>query len=177
MKKVQEGDFSKMGLLFERHNRALFGFFYRITSNAAQSEDLTQNVFYRLLKYRKSYKHDGRFVYWMYTVARNVSHDQFRKKDPMYHSEDVSEQSDIRADDRNMEEKMQLNEDQILLKAAMKKLDPEKREAIVLSRFKGFKYKDIADMSGVSENAIKARVRRGLMELRNILEGKETNEL
>ena len=44
MLKVKSGDFNKLGILFERYNRMLFGFFYRITSNREVSEDLVQNL-------------------------------------------------------------------------------------------------------------------------------------
>ncbi len=173
MKKVQDGDFSKMGELFDRHHGALFGYFYRMTNNAAQSEDLIQNVFYRLLKYRHTYKNDGKFVYWMYAIARNIYKDQYRKKDPMLYSDELSEVSEKESEDMNMEEHIESTEQEALLKKAMKKIDPEKREAIVLSKFQGLKYQEIAAMADVSENAIKARVRRGLMELRSIMEGTE----
>ncbi len=173
MKKVQEGDFSKMGILFDRHQGALFGYFYRMTNDASQSEDLLQNVFYRLLKYRHTFKHEGKFIYWMYAVARNVSMDLFRKKDPMKFSDDLTEMKIEPMDENNRETEMEYSEKTEELRQAMAKLDPEKREAIVLSKFQGMKYQDIAAIANVSENAIKARVRRGLMELRSLLEEKE----
>ena len=80
MQKVQDGDLSKMSLLFERHNRDLFGYFFRQTNDAAKSEDLVQDVFYRLLKYRHTYRGDGKFIYWMYSVAKNTWIGSMRKK-------------------------------------------------------------------------------------------------
>ncbi len=61
MMKVRDGDLDKLGLLFERYNLRLFGFFYRLTHRRDISEDLVQGVFERILKYRESYKDDGAF--------------------------------------------------------------------------------------------------------------------
>lgn len=76
-------------------------------------------------------------------------------------------------DGMNEEAHIQLAERKLLLEKALQKLVPEQREAIVLSRFRGFKYKEIAKISNVSENAVKARVRRGLLELQNIIKRAE----
>ena len=175
MEKVRNGDFRQMGVLFDRHHQGLFGFFYRMTNHAAQSEDMVQSVFYRLLKYRNTFRNEGKFVYWMYAVARNVFNDWCRKKDPMSHAQELSEVGSTFVDNMNKEEHMQLAERKLLLKKALQKLIPEQREAIIMSRFQGFKYKEIAEIANVSENAIKARVRRGLLELQNIVKEAESN--
>lgn len=169
MQKVQNGDLRQMGLLFDRHHQALFGFFYRMTNNVVQSEDMIQSVFYRLLKYRNTFRNEGKFVYWMYAVARNVLKDWYRKKDPMNNAQELTQLEGTITDGMNEEEHIQLDERKLLLKRALQQLAPKQSEAIILSRFEGFKYKEIAKISGVSENAIKARIRRGLLELKSII--------
>ena len=175
MEKVQNGDFRQMGLLFDRHHKGLFGFFYRMTNNSSQSEDMVQSVFYRLLKYRNTFRNEGKFVYWMYAVARNVLNDSYRKNDPIKKAQGLTDVERTFTDGMNEEEHIQLAERKLLLKRALEKLVPEQREAIILSRFRGFKYKEIAEISNVSENAVKARVRRGLLELQNIIKSAESN--
>lgn len=175
MEKVQNGDFRCMGLLFDRHHQGLFGFFYRMTNNPAQSEDMVQSVFYRLLKYRNTFRNEGKFIYWMYAVARNVLKDWYRKNDPMKQAQDLADLEVTFTDGMNKEEHIQLTERKQLLEKALQKLVPEQREAIILSRFRGFKYKEIAEIANVSENAIKARIRRGLLELQNILKNAAYN--
>ena len=51
MLKVKDGDLDRLGLLFERYKKPLFGFFYGMNKDAELSEDLVQNVFFRVLKY------------------------------------------------------------------------------------------------------------------------------
>src|SRR5258706_15843676 len=72
MQNVREGDTSKLALLFERHHIALYGYFVRLSGKRELSEDMVQEVFFRILKYRHTYRGDGEFVPWMYHIARNV---------------------------------------------------------------------------------------------------------
>lgn len=169
MQKVQDGDLSKMSLLFERHHRDLFGYFFRQTNDAAKSEDLVQDVFYRLLKYRHTYRGDGKFIYWMYSVAKNTLIGSMRKKklvDKGDNEKEVARQADP---ERNAEDLLIASERKQLLRRAMQELSPEKKEAIVLSKFQGLKYQEIAQLSNCTENTIKSRVHRGLMDLKEIL--------
>ncbi|HNV31114.1 MAG TPA: sigma-70 family RNA polymerase sigma factor, partial [Cyclobacteriaceae bacterium] len=79
MMKVREGDLDKMGLLFERYKRPLYGFFYGLNKEQELSEDLVQNTFLRILKYRHLFRGDGDFRAWMFHIARNVNIDHHRK--------------------------------------------------------------------------------------------------
>lgn len=169
MKKVQEGDLSKMSLLYERHHRDLFGYFYRLTNQAAKSEDMVQNVFYRLLKYRHTYRGEGKFVFWMYSIAKNTWLDFLKKKNIIDYGSESNAVLEHPNEEHNAEELLIATERKKLLKVAMQQIAPEKREAIILSKFQGLKYQEIAQLSNCTENAIKSRVQRGLLELKEIL--------
>ena len=77
---VRDGDVERIGVLFDRHHRMLFNFFLRITGNRGLSEDLVQEVFFRMLKYRSTYQGSANFTAWMYRIARNAHVDQARKR-------------------------------------------------------------------------------------------------
>ena len=79
MLSVKAGDLDKMGLLFERHHRALYNFFYYMTGRRESSEDMVQNVFFRMLKYRHTFSGEGEFRTWMYHLGRNVLKDFLKK--------------------------------------------------------------------------------------------------
>src|ERR1700683_888338 len=72
MQAVRAGDVSKLGLLFDRHHRGLFHYFLHVTSNTAASEDLVQEVFFRILKYRHTYQTGTAVRPWMYQIGRNA---------------------------------------------------------------------------------------------------------
>src|SRR5215510_13934321 len=76
---VRDGDVGKLGLLFERYHRTLFDFFSRMLGNRTAADDLVQDVFFRILKYRKTYRDDSHFTTWMFHIARNARLDHFKK--------------------------------------------------------------------------------------------------
>jgi len=79
MLKVKKGDIDKMGLLYVRYNRQLFRFIFNMTRQKEVSEDMVQNIFFRMLKYPDGFIGFGEFKTWMYHIARNVVYDHFRK--------------------------------------------------------------------------------------------------
>ena len=72
---VRTGDAGQLGRLFERHHVTLFEFLYRTTGDRTGAEDLVQDVFVRILKYRHTYRDGSSFVTWMYRIARNARAD------------------------------------------------------------------------------------------------------
>src|SRR5580692_11859542 len=81
MLRVREGQLSELTELFERYSTPLYNFFLRLTLDKALSEDLTQNLFYRVLRYRQSFDPtSGSFRSWMYRMARNVHADHLRQE-------------------------------------------------------------------------------------------------
>jgi RNA polymerase sigma factor (sigma-70 family) len=167
MIKVKNGDLDKLGLLFERHKKPLFGFFYGLNKNRDVSEDLVQNVFFRILKYRYLFRGDGDFKTWMFHIARNVSHDHFKKSrwkenDTLEHWENRISSQDNRQAEFQAEEEMQL------LSLALEKLPDDKREIILLSKYHEKKYREIGEILGCSEGAVKVKVFRALQELKEV---------
>src|SRR5579862_5919759 len=80
MLRVQDGDVEALGALYQRHRTPLFNFFLRLSGSAPSSEDLVQDVFLRMLKYRHTFATDGRFTTWMFQIARNALRDSWRKR-------------------------------------------------------------------------------------------------
>lgn len=166
MLKVKAGQIDQLGLLFERHNRPLYGFFYRLTSDGAISEDLVQNVFVRMMKYSHTFNGDGKFTTWMYHMARNLFADHYKKQKKMGYKEDPEVTDKYFRDEFNAEEQRIKQEQLDLLQLAMSKLSPEKREVLVLSKYQGMRYQDIAEIMEITESAVKVRIFRALKELR-----------
>lgn len=168
MLQVKAGDIDRMGLLFERHNRALYGFLFHMTHRREASEDMVQNVFYRMLKYRHTFTEESKFTAWMYHIARNVIKDQVKKYelsnkyDPIDdHEEKIGGGTSA---DEHLEKKQARNE----LYDAMRKLNDNDREILTLSRFQELKYPEIGEIMGITAGAAKVRVHRAIQDLKNI---------
>ena len=164
-------------MLFERHHRKLYGFFYRLTSSAAVSEDLVQNVFMRMLTYKHTFTGDGKFTTWMYHLARNVHADHYKKNKRLGFSDDFTEIGETIADGTDVEAQTRKNEEIRLLEKAMQLLDLEKREVLVLSRYQELRYKEIATLLHCTEGAVKVKVYRAMNELKSIYNRLERQEL
>lgn len=176
---VKEGHLSELTELFERYHVKLYNFFLRLTMEKATSEDLTQNLFYRVIKYRQSWQPaGGSFQSWIYRMARNVHHDhcaQSRKVpgQPGRHEDEIGESlgSGFPAggNARGLAGGHGYSEEQYgRLDRAMAGLQPDQREILVLSRFQGLKYEEIARIKDISVPAIKVQVHRAIKHLRNL---------
>lgn len=170
IKKVQEGDHSRMGLLYERYHKDLYAYFYRCTNDSNKSEDLVHTVFFKILKNCHQFAGKSKFVYWLFTIARNVQINDFRKKDPLRQSYEIKEMDSMKYAVHSPSESLEKSEQKQLLERALNQLSPEKKEAIILSRFQGMKYREIAEIAGCKESAVKSRIQRGLLEMREIME-------
>ncbi len=168
MMKVKNGDLDKLGLLFERYNRPLFSFFYRMCKEQEVCEDLVQSVFERILKYRDTYTGNGRFSTWMFSIARNAHIDYYRKEK---RNGDTIEIDEERLEVGNTEEQLVVNkkEKKELLEMALDRLDEDKREIVILSRYEGLKYKEIAEILDTTEGAIKVKMFRAMKELKDLV--------
>ena len=165
MHAVRSGDVGKLGLLFERYHRPLFDFLVRVTGNAAAAEDLVQDVFVRVLKYRATWRDEGRFETWLFRIARNARVDYFKSR-----STDAS--IDAAAEHPSTaplaSETLARNRDVERLQRALMLLREDKRELIVLARYRGMKLDAIADLLGVEAGTVKVRMHRAVKELRDI---------
>ena len=165
MEKVRDGDLDKLGLLFSRYKKPLYGFFYGMNKSQELSEDLVQNTFFRIIKYRHLFRGEGDFKTWMFHIARNVSHDHFRKnKLQVKESLDHWQERLVHSDNKSTE--MQQVEEQQMLSCAMDKLPAEKKEILLLSKYQDKKYKEIGEILGCTEGAVKVKVFRALQELK-----------
>ncbi|UCD57116.1 MAG: RNA polymerase sigma factor [Candidatus Hydrogenedentota bacterium] len=161
---VRSGDVDKLGLLFERYKTALFDYFYRNTRCAEVSEDLVQNVFLRILKYKARFAGDGKFTTWMYHIAHNVYTDHFKKNRPP-----AGCSCETELEDRRTAEKLLLEGERMqLVEKALYRLSKDQREILVFSRYERLKYKEISEILGCSEGAVKVRIFRAIMNLKQI---------
>ena len=168
MLKVKNGDLDKLGLLFERYHRSLFGFLFHMTGQRELSEDLVQNVFYRILKYKHSFRGDGEFKTWMYHLARNVVNDNGRAVKRTVKYQEVTNLAEEIGGGFAADEAIHKKQELALLRNAMENLHPESREILILSKFQELKYQEIAAIMDITEGAVKVRVHRALNQLKNV---------
>ncbi len=164
MLKVKEGNLSELTVLFERYHVRLFNFFLKLTLDKAASEDLTQSLFYRVIKYRQTYRtEEGNFKTWIYQMGRNVFYDFYKERQKIavnFMDMQVSHETIADTNETNKEEELEK------LNKALARLVPDQREMIILSRYQGLKYREIAEIKDVSVTAVKVQIHRALKQLK-----------
>jgi RNA polymerase sigma-70 factor (ECF subfamily) len=167
MRLVRDGDLAKLGLLFERHHTSLYDFFYRTTGDRGAAEDMVQDVFVRILKYRRTFRNQGRFVGWLFHIARNTRADHFRSRQ---REERLSgEEAETPSTAPAVHEVMEADEQRSILHKALMQLPDEKREVIVLARYQGMKHDQIAEVLDVDVGTARVRLHRAINELRSLV--------
>src|SRR5579863_5874183 len=170
MGQVSGGNVAKMAVLFERHHRPLFRYFVSMNRNRELSEDLVQDVFFRMLRYRASYDPKQSFTAWMYQIARNANVDQAqkRKAEVVGIDEFDDRRTEPVSEAPGPEESAAKGQDLVLLRRALERLPADKKEILVLSRFQNLKYDEIASVLGCEVGTVKVRVFRAMRALEQV---------
>ncbi len=161
---VRDGRVEMLAVLFERYHVRMYNFFLRLTANRPLSEDLTQELFLRILKYRQSYRGESKFSTWMYQIARNLHIDQLRSRRPEIPIDELYEEAP--SPQPCPAKKAENGQEADLLARALERLPLRKREVLLLSRFQNLKYGEIAGLLACSVESVKVQVHRSLKELR-----------
>jgi RNA polymerase sigma-70 factor (ECF subfamily) len=165
---VRAGELDRLGDLFERHHRPLYGFLARLTGKADVAEDLVQIVFQRILKYRHTYRDEGKFTAWLYHLARRVAADHFNRSARVPTPTDPADFGTLRDEDTDSADEATARRDELeLMQTALHQLDHEQREILVLHRFQHLKHDEIGRLLNISTGAAKVRVHRALSALRD----------
>ncbi len=157
---VKNNHLDKAAILYERYKKMLYGFFmYKNGNDKAKSEDHVQQVFYRLIKYRLTYKQDSNFKVWLYTIAWNVQHQDYKQsaKLNLVPMEILPDEAHVQTDDRYE-----------ALHKAINLLPEQQREILIMSKLLELKYEEIAQISNCTVGVVKTRVFRALQQLRTV---------
>jgi RNA polymerase sigma-70 factor, ECF subfamily len=171
MRIVQAGDYSPASEIYDRYSGRIYNFAFRFLKNAEAAEDATQEVFVKMLRYANQFHGDAKLSTWLFSITANWCRDYLRKADnKTKESDDVlvtlPAPTEL-APDRRLEQR----EDEKRVQRALEALTPEQREAILLSRYQGLSYAEIAQIAGCSEGAVKTRVFRAMETLKKVLSG------
>jgi RNA polymerase sigma factor (sigma-70 family) len=164
---VRDGNLDCMGELFERHHGPLFGYLAKLTGNRTAAEDILQNVFQRMLKYRHTYRDEGSFTAWMYHLARRCASDHFRKASAGPVATDPVNLEAHADESQSAADAAEASDDHALLHQALGRLDRDDREVLLLSRLQELSFAEVANILECSVGAARVRAHRALRTLRD----------
>ena len=174
LERIRRGDTEGAAELFERYGPALLRFTDRLLSDRATAEEVTQEVFVKVIS--RAHQYDGRAEVssWLFAIAANACRDRRRRErratvvpleavpEPVQRGEGI-------------ERRLMDREKREAVRAALALLSPEQREALVLARYHGLPYAEIATVLGISVGAVKTRIFRAVETLKlRFAEGEAT---
>jgi RNA polymerase sigma factor (sigma-70 family) len=166
MARFCQGEAAAFDALFQRYSRPVHGYLTRLTGSPAAADDLVQLTFLSLVRARGRFQPGARLKPWLYAIATNAARDnQRRSKRP----EELTEQGELPTAvaaeapgprDTGLERTVQ---------RALELLPEGQRVPIMLHRFEGMSFAEIAESMGLTESAVKVRAHRGYARLRELL--------
>ena len=164
MVQFAEGSYAAFEALYARHKDAVYRYFVRVI-DPASAADAHQETWTRIVANRRKYRATGRFRAYLFTVAHNVLMDQFRR--PVWETgsdpEPVADGSP-ESDASGFETASRLN-------LLIERLPVAQRAALIMHKEAGLTIKEIAKITGVTEEGVKSRLRYAMTKLRHGMRG------
>ncbi|HXY39632.1 MAG TPA: sigma-70 family RNA polymerase sigma factor [Vicinamibacteria bacterium] len=149
--------------LFERHHLAVFRFLRRMGLPQADAEDLTQDVFLRIVQALPSYEERESERAWVFRIARNLRLDRWRASGRAPATEPLGEEKVVAIAAARV--------DALAIEQALGRLGEAEREALVMREVGGLSYAEIAEATGATPDAVRSRIHRARLFLRRTLGG------
>ena len=178
MLRLQAGDQGAFQELFQKFSPRVLQYTRRLVGSEARAEEVTQDVFVQVFRFRQRYRPESRFSTWLFTIATNLCLNELRRPerhlrvDLWQRREDDDRREGPQLPDPRAttpEEGASTRELARQLEAAVVELPPKQRAALLLSRVDGLAYRDVAEALGCSEGAVKALLFRATQSLKKTL--------
>ena len=175
MLRYQDGDVAAFGVLYKRHNDALYRYLLRLCKHRDTAEDLYQEVWSKIIKARRRYQPTAKFTTFLFRVAHNCFIDHVRRN--KRHTNEISIDPDASASTYHSPE--QLTDELIAsdrLDQALADLPLEQRDVVLLFLETGMSVDRIAHVTGVNRETAKSRLRYATNKLKAALSNPAAGE-
>ncbi len=173
IRRAQEGDSDAFAALFHAHKARIYSVCLRMTNNAAEAEDLTQDAFLQVFRKIATFRGDSAFSTWLHRIAVNTVLMHFRKKSLCQVSLDEpysnSDGAKIRREYGTKDNRLAGCVDRVALAWAIKDLPHGYRTIFLLHEVEGYEHQEIAEMLGCSVGNSKSQLHKAKLRIRELL--------
>ncbi len=162
--KARRGDIDAYNLLVSRWEKRIYNYLLRLVRNREDALDLCQDVLLKAYQNLRKLDDPGRFAPWIYRIAHNEAYSKLRRNRP----EDSIEDFPVEPATRSGAGMMPV-ETALAVDAALIRLSPEQREAVVLKVYQGFKFEEMSEILGCPISTVKSRLYTALDLLKETL--------
>jgi RNA polymerase sigma-70 factor (ECF subfamily) len=173
MLNYQKGEPLAMDELLKRYKNPIYRFAYRISADAAEAQDIAQEVFLRLHQYRHDYRPTGKFSTWIFSIAHNLCISRLRKKQWIViwprKQDNPDELREFESPNPSPQDEVAKDEVSQVVKKCIQGLPFLQREALVLREYENLDYEEIARILKKSLGTVKTLIHRARLNLKDKL--------
>lgn len=173
IERIKQGDSGAFNIIMERHYKSVLNIVYRFYGcSREEAEDIAQEVFIRIYRGIRGFEGRSRFFTWLYKVTMNLCFKKraVKRRDIPLSVEEMAESVDAGArQDNSVEKHLERQELSRMVKEAVMALPEEQRAVVILHRYHDMSYEDIAGTLGISLAAVKSRLHRARLTLKESL--------
>ena len=165
----QQGDHGAFRQVFDIYRDRVYGLCRKMSDADEDAEDLTQEVFIQVFRNIRTFRGEATLGTWIYRVTANVCTSELRKRRPKFQSVEDAETSSVLplANKANPEEQLVRKELVKRVEEAVSALPPGQRLVFVLATQMNMRYREIGEVVGSSEDAVKVRIHRARKQVRD----------
>ena len=181
MLEVRDDNAAAFEELVLRYQDRLLNILKHLVGDAGQAEDLAQDIFLRVYRSRKTYEPSAKFATWFFTIANNVVLNAMRSRSRR-HEHTISSRDSGPLGARPMDVLLTVSSGQMparlldkaemrdVVRMALESIPERQRLAVLLCKFEGLSYADIATALDLTPQAVKSLLSRARINLREILQ-------
>lgn len=166
MARTAAGEEAAFRLLVDRWERDVLAFLVHMTGSRDDAEDLAQETFVRVFRQAGSYRAEGRFRSWLLRIAGNLARSRHRRRRILKWLPLDLERHDVAAATPPADRDLEAEQEAAAVRAAIARLPERQRQALVLHRFQGLRYVEVAEAMGTSLAGVESLIQRALAGLR-----------
>lgn len=172
MARTAQGEEAAFGLLVLRWEADVRAFLVSMLGSIEEAEDLAQETFVKVHRQAGRYRGEGRFRSWLLRIAGNLARSRLRRRKILRWVSFDTARHDPPDERLAADEDLQVRQRAAAVRAALAELPDRQRQALVLHRYQGLKYKEIATAMGTTVPGVESLIQRALASLRGQLAGK-----
>jgi RNA polymerase sigma-70 factor (ECF subfamily) len=165
--RARAGDLKAFEYILSFYEKTIYNYCLRILKNSPNAKDATQETFIKVYTHRKTIDPEKNIKTWIFTIATNTVYDFLRgkkRKNEISLNEEFETNSNFETYYSKKEEGLVSDMDK-----ALKQINPEYKQALLLFYQQGFEYKEIAEILEMPLNTVKTHISRGKEQLKEIL--------
>jgi len=182
IERLKRGDAGAFEELIAERSGEIYGLLFRLSENAEEARDLTQETFLRAFQSIGNFRGEADLRTWIYRIAINQARNRWRwwrrrRREATVSLDETPGNSErtllarLASDSDNPEQQALARERELALRAGLQQIRRAYRETVILRDIEGFSYEEIATTLAINIGTVKSRLARGRQELREKLEG------